>query len=119
MQTTTYTETPGTDDRPEELPENERPEELPQIEEQPQEMPEPEPGNVQPDEVEPLVEPDSPEIGQPPAGPAQSVGQITSVLQAVEDGIVVAHPRRTVGGWRQSLRRRAHREHSREGGQVA
>lgn len=45
-----HTETPGIDDRPEELPENEHPEELPQNE--PQEVPDPE----------------SPEIGQPAPG---------------------------------------------------
>jgi hypothetical protein len=67
--TTTHTETPGTGDRPEELPENERPEEFPQTGNQPHETPEVEPGNVQPDEVEPLREPDSPEIGQPAPGP--------------------------------------------------
>jgi hypothetical protein len=39
MQTTTRTETPGTGDRPDELPENERPEEFPQI------SPRPDPSN--------------------------------------------------------------------------
>lgn len=75
MHTTMYTETPGTDDRPGELPENERPEELPQGGDQPQEMPEVEPGNVQPDEVAPLRDPDSPEIGQPVPGPDQPAGE--------------------------------------------
>ena len=109
MQTTTtmYTETPGTDDRPEELPENERPEEMPQGGEQPPEVPEIEPG-AQPDEVEPLIEPESPEIGQPMPGPGpdQGADQVASVLCDVEEDLVATHPRRTVGAWRQTLRRR-------------
>lgn len=104
---TMYTETPGPDDRPEELPENERPEEMPQGGEQPQEIPEIEPG-AQPDEVEPLVEPESPEIGQPMPGPGpdQGADQVLSILGVVEEDLVATHPRRTVGAWRQTLRTR-------------
>ena len=102
-----YTETPGTDDRPEELPENERPEEMPQGGVQPQEIPEIEPGG-QPHEVEPLPEPDSPEIGRPIPGPGpdQGTGQVASVFCAVEEDLAAMHPRRTVGAWRQTLRTR-------------
>ena len=105
--TTMYTETPGTDDRPEELPENERPEEMPQGGVQPQEIPEIEPGE-QPDEVEPLVEPESPEIGQPMPGPGpdQGADQVASILGVVEEDLVATNPRRTVGAWRQTLRTR-------------
>ena len=47
---TTYTETPGNDDRPEELPEGDRPEELPQGDPAAgdAQTPEVEPGNVRP-----------------------------------------------------------------------
>ena len=108
MQTTTYTETPGTDDGPEELPENERPEEMPQIDDRPQEMPEIEPGNVPPSEGEPGLDPESPEIGHPAPGPGpdQGAGEVDSVLRVAEDDLVAAHPRRIVGAWRQTLRRR-------------
>ena len=111
MQTTTYAETPGTDDRPEELPENERPEEMPPIDDRPQtpqEMPEIEPGSVQPGEGAPGLEPESPEIGNPAPGPGpdQGAGEVDSVLRVAEDDLVAAHPRRIVGAWRQTLRRR-------------
>lgn len=113
MQTTTYTETPGTDDRPEELPENERPEEMPPIDE-PQETPEIEPGNVQPGEVTPGGEPESPEIGHPAPGPGPDQGAgVDSVLRVAEDDLVASHPRRIVGGWRQTLRRRDRRGRTR------
>jgi hypothetical protein len=111
MLTTMHTETPGTDDRPEELPEGDRPEELPPSE--PQETPvnpEVEPGNVQP-EVQPLSEPDSPEIGQPSPGPgpdepAPSQAGMQVYLRRVEHAVVAANPRRTLGWWRDGLRSR-------------
>lgn len=100
MSSTMYTETPGTDDRPEELPEGERPEELPQT--PPQETPENpevEPGNVGP-EVEPLTEPESPEIGNPSPGPGPD-----------EPSADLA--------WRQRLRHREIREPSERSTRVA
>ncbi|HEX7248640.1 MAG TPA: hypothetical protein VF351_11135 [Actinomycetota bacterium] len=112
MVITLYTETPGTDDRPEELPEGERPEELPQSppQETPQ-TPQVEPGNVQP-EVDPLTEPDSPEVGQPSPGPGpdepsadRGVG-MGEYLQRVEEAVAASNPRRTIGGWRERLRHR-------------
>lgn len=87
MLTRMHTETPGTDDRPEELPEGDRPEELPP------------------------TEPDSPEIGQPSPGPgpdepAPSQAGMQGYLQRVEHAVAGANPRRTLGGWRDRLRGR-------------
>lgn len=67
---------PDTDDRPDELPEGERPQELPDTEEE-----------------LPAVEPD------------QGASRAAVHLPSLEERMSTTHPRRTVGAWRQSLRR--------------